>query len=112
MSIEQSGTGSGIPDETAAYFDKLRQKAEDHFGVELRPITDFPDLNNALVTGERSGSVPIGKPGASIVGAARALRAMRRGQTSMRGGPITERAQELVARSEAARAAAEQETSE
>jgi hypothetical protein len=84
--------------------EKLRKKLSED-GLTPVPASPF----GFRPVNEWSLSAPTGEVGASIVDAARGLRARKRGEIAMYDGVQSPRAKELLAKSEAARSQAAQD---
>jgi hypothetical protein len=78
---------------------ELLKQAKRELGIEPQQHAPF----GFRPAGDRSSAVPLARPGASIVGAARGLRERRRGQVSINGAVATAAAKKLIEKSEIAR---------
>jgi hypothetical protein len=99
----QEGEGLSLQRGMPRTLEELQQAIEE---IGLKPIPGSPFGFRPV---ERSLSVPSGEAGASVVGAARGLRARRRGEIALSDGVQSPKAKELLAKSEASRDHSNQE---
>lgn len=100
---EPSGghTDLASPAQTNAEELAVVERARTQLHVDPQPLAPF----GFAPRGDRSSAVPTGKPGSSIVGAAKGLRERRQGKVSINGTIATEGAKKMMAHSDAVRAA-------